>query len=110
MKKTDLSGVSKIILKKGRETFLIQRSGTQWRIVDDVSEVLLSDAKIGPYVDYYKKHGYTVTLNKDNPSLKTKLRQKTGKIKTTLEAVTKRRKAYTVPAATQVYWVKKEKK
>lgn len=109
MKKTDYSGAEKVILTKGKEVILIRRSGpSSWKIADDVSVISLTDSKMSDYVDFYKKSGYKVTINKT--PLKTKLKAKTGRIKSKLEAVTKKRKGYTVPAATQVYWVKKEKK
>lgn len=109
MKKTSYSGAEKVILTKGKEVILIRRTGpSSWKIADDVSVITLTDSKMADYVDFYKKTGYKVTINKT--PLKQKIKQKTGKVKTTLEAVTKKRKGYTVPAATQVYWVKKEQK
>lgn len=109
MKKTDYSDAEKIVLTKGKDVILIRRSGpSSWKIADDVSVISLTDSKMSDYVDFYKKSGYKVTINK--APLKTRIKQKTEKVKTKLEAVTKKRKGYTVPAATQVYWVKKEKK
>lgn len=109
MKKTDYSDAEKIVLTKGKDVILIRRSGpSSWKIADDVSVISLTDSKMSDYVDFYKKTGYKVTINKT--PLKTKLKNKTGKIKSQLEAVTKKRRGYTVPAATQVYWVKKGKK